>query len=237
MNSTSDTIYAYGRQKDYIFSIMKIDSSLGLIGLDTFPHSPGTRVMVERGMLDASGDSRVYFVTADNPKFSSTDLKPGLTNVMKLWRVDTKGNVIWSVLVKDSAYYMPTKTLATSDGGAVFFSMKYDWRIDTQPKTSLSIIKLDSTGNFVGLTEIEVPYQNLGIELYPNPFTDKVTISGVELREVRSATIYDVSGKVISEIEQPESLEFDTSLFLPGTYLLRVILKTGQSGAYKVVRE
>lgn len=231
----SEATYCYGLQFGAFFWC-RLDSNLQIMDLDTFTTSHGKGTLVDRGMLDAWGRDHIYFVTAEDLTTSHTDLKPGLSNKMKLWRIKKNGDVVWSVLINDSSYYLPTKTVATSDGGAVFFSMKYDWRIDPQPKTSLSIIKLDSTGNFVGLTEIEMPYQNLGINVYPNPFTNRITLSGIDTREISSATIYDVSGKVLSEIRQPESLDFDTFSFLPGTYFLQVVLNSGQSGVYKVVK-
>ncbi len=233
----SDTVFAYGGKGNKWMTLIKMDSSLEISSVDTFTTRAGISTAVDRGILSASAKNKIFFATGENPKYSPAALKVGLTNSMRLWRINSNGDRLWSVLVNDSSYYLPTKTVATSDGGAVFFSMKYDWRIEPQPKTSLSIIKLDSTGNFVGLTEIEVPYQNLGIEVFPNPFTDKITLAGVEVRKVRTVAIYDVSGKVVREIEKPESLEFDTSSFLPGTYFLQVVLKTGQSGVYKVVRE
>ncbi len=239
--SSSSSFYAYGEHFSKYLGLAQIDTNLNLIKLDTFssvnnPNTSTRSTVADIGILAAKSEREIYFATGEGAYYIPQQLQPGLMTNMKLWRVDTGGNVIWSVPVNDSSYYFPTKTVATSDGGAVFFSMKYDWRIDPQPKISLSIIKLDSTGNFVGLTEIEVPHQNLGIDVFPNPFTDRITLSGVAVREVRSATIYDVSGKVVREIAQPESLEFDTSNFMPGTYFLQVVLKNGQTGVYKVVK-
>ncbi len=241
-DDSPNSFYFYGEYFSEYLGFAKIDTNLTISIIDTFssvnnPNTSSRGTVADIGILAAKSEREIYFATGEGAYYIPQQLQPGLITNMKLWRIDTGGNVIWSVLVNDSSYYFPTKTVATSDGGAVFFSMKYDWRIDPQPKTSLSIIKLDSTGNFVGLTEIEVPYQNLGIDVFPNPFTDGVTISGVEAREVRSATIYDVNGKVVIQEEQPESLEFDTSSFVPGTYFLQVVLKSGQSGVYKVVRE
>ena len=233
-----DTIYCYGGQSNTWFAWCRLDSNLGFIALDTFSTTYGKSTLVDRGMADASAEDKVYFVTAEDPKIFTRDLKPGLTNQMRMWRIKQNGDVVWSVLVNDSAYYLPTKTVATSDGGAVFFSMKYDWRVDSLPKTSLSIIKLDSTGNFVALSEMAIPYtERLGVEIFPNPCRDHITLAGIEARDVKRVLIYNIKGEVVAQYQNPENLKIESSLLENGNYLLQIVMRNGQIGVYKLMKK
>ncbi|WP_417612473.1 T9SS type A sorting domain-containing protein [Owenweeksia hongkongensis] len=234
---SSNDIWGYGQLAVQTLALVKMDSNLNQVAIDTFSTTPGKWTKVDRGMLDASAHNKLYFVTAEDAKFTASDLQPGLMNNMKLWRVDTGGNVIWSVLVNDSSYYFPTKTVATSDGGAVFFSMKYDWRKDVAPKTDLSIIKLDSNGNFVGLHEMELPYQKpLAVSVYPNPAVDEISLAGVELRDLAAILVYTIDGILVKEVVNPQSLTISMEDVSAGTYVIHTLYKNGRQGMGKVIK-
>lgn len=234
---SAGNILGYGQLGLQTLALVKMDTNLNQIAIDTFSTIQGKSTKVDRGMLDASAVDQVYFITAEDPLFTASNLQSGLMNKMKLWRVDTGGNMIWSVLINDSSYYLPTKTVATSDGGALFFSMKYDWRIDPSPKTALSIIKLDSNGNFVALHEKEFSYQKpVNFSIYPNPVKTNFNISGIESAKTAAILIYNIDGTMLKEISNPSSTVFDVSDITPGTYLLRVLYKDGRQGMTKVVK-
>ncbi len=241
-NDSSDSFYAYGEHFLKYLGLYKIDTTLKVSAVDTFasvssPSYPISTTVAERGILDAKDERSIFFATSEGSYFLPSQLQSGLISNMKLWRVDTGGNVIWSVVVNDSSYYLPTKTVATSDGGAVFFSMKYDWRKDVAPKTDLSIIKLDSNGSFVGLHEMEIPYQKpLAVSVYPNPSVDEISLSGVELRELAAILVYTVDGVLVKEVVNPQSLTVSMDNVAAGTYVIHTLHKNGMQGIGKVIK-
>lgn len=241
-DDTSSTFYAYGEQLLKYLGVYKLNAKMEIVTLDTFasvhnPTYPLSSTIAERGILDARDEQNIFFATGEGSYFLPSQLHSGLISNMKLWRVDTGGNVIWSVLVNDSSYYLPTKTVATSDGGAVFFSMKYDWRKDVAPKTDLSIIKLDSNGNFVGLHERELPYHKpLAVSVYPNPFVDEIRLSGIEQRDLAAILVYTIDGVLVKEVVNPQSLTISMENVSAGTYVIHTLYKNGRQGMGKVTK-
>lgn len=83
----------------------------------------------------------------------------------------------------------------------------------------------------LGLNEISAKQD---IVIYPNPFTDSITISADA--KVSSMAIYDTSGKLIRDIQNPSS---SVSLRdLPsGIYLVKMVLKNGTTKTIKAVKQ
>lgn len=64
---------------------------------------------------------------------------------------------------------------------------------------------------------------DLNFNVYPNPAIDKLNING-DLSKVKSAQIYDLSGKLIKDIKNPFTNEksIDIHSLLPNTYILNI---------------
>ncbi|WP_417600112.1 T9SS type A sorting domain-containing protein [Owenweeksia hongkongensis] len=242
-DQAAPTFYAYGEYRNRYLGLFKFDTDLNRLEIDTFASVPNPSSLAQAtkafpGVLDAKDEQYIFFATGEGAYLAPIQLKAGLITNMKLWRVDTGGNEIWSVVVNDSCYYLPTRTLATNDGGVIFFSMKYDWRKDVAPKTDLSIIKLDSNGNFVGLHEMAIPYQKpLAVSAYPNPTVDEITLSGVELRDLAAILVYTIDGILVKEVVNPQSLTISMEDVSSGTYVIHTLYKNGRQGMGKVVKE
>lgn len=72
------------------------------------------------------------------------------------------------------------------------------------------------------------------IIIYPNPFTDTITISG-EL-ELKSLSVYDASGKIVKEIRSSEKT-ISLHELNSGMYMIKLIMKNGSSKVIKAVKK
>ena len=77
-------------------------------------------------------------------------------------------------------------------------------------------------GSFLAANEPEKV--DLAFEIYPNPVTEKLYVTGKNLSKVSKAAIYDVSGKLIQEINNPFNNfnSIDVSNYKTGIYILKI---------------
>jgi len=77
-------------------------------------------------------------------------------------------------------------------------------------------------GSFLAANEPEKV--ELAFEIYPNPVTEKLYVTGKNLSKVSKAAIYDVSGKLILEINNPFNNfnSIDVSNYKTGIYILKI---------------
>lgn len=83
----------------------------------------------------------------------------------------------------------------------------------------------------LGVNEIAAKHD---IIIYPNPFTDRVSISG-EI-PLESVSVYDASGKMVKEIKSSERTVSLHDL-QSGMYMIRLIMKNGTSKTIKAVKK
>ncbi|MGB0391763.1 MAG: T9SS type A sorting domain-containing protein, partial [Salibacteraceae bacterium] len=101
------------------------------------------------------------------------------------------------------------------------------WFVD---KTAKKVVRIDNEnvkkreddGAFVGMEELS----DLNISFYPNPFTSKFSISGLNSNEY-SLSIYNISGAEVYRIDQMTS-EIDLSEFQSGLYFVHIIDQQGR---------
>ncbi|MCD4746101.1 MAG: hypothetical protein K8R58_07365, partial [Bacteroidales bacterium] len=90
-------------------------------------------------------------------------------------KLNLDGSIIWQRFYKGEVNYMHYTVLATSDGGALIISTKYDWNDPIPEQRDVHILKIDSTGWYnginTGITPYETPKQIL---VYPNPVKNEV---------------------------------------------------------------
>jgi hypothetical protein len=88
------------------------------------------------------------------------------------------GSIIWQHFYKGELNYMPYKVLATSDGGALILSHKYDWNSPYPDQRDIHILKVDSNGYYSGMVNLdEVSQKPLQILVYPNPASTTLNIA------------------------------------------------------------
>lgn len=72
------------------------------------------------------------------------------------------------------------------------------------------------------------------LKIYPNPFTDVITIS--DTNEILNLKITDISGRVIKTIEKPAS-KINLSELTSGVYFMTIYQKGGKSQTQKIIKE
>jgi len=142
-------------------------------------------------------------------------------------KLNPDGSIIWQRFYKGDVNYMTYKVLATTDGGALILSGRYDWNDPVPYQRDLHILKVDSTGWYDGMTTGETQYdQPKQILVYPNPVKDKVTFvtgfyNNLEL------SIYNLQGKPVLKQKLPYMQTIDISALPKGLY---VYIITGENG-------
>jgi len=72
------------------------------------------------------------------------------------------------------------------------------------------------------------------VAIYPNPFTDVVTISGAA--QLQSVSVYDASGKMVKEIKSSEKTVSLHNLN-SGIYMIKLTMKNGTSTTIKAIKK
>ncbi len=83
----------------------------------------------------------------------------------------------------------------------------------------------------LGVNEVATKHD---LVIYPNPFTDTITIS--EDVQLQSVSVYDASGKMVKEIKSSEKIISLHSLS-SGVYLIKLTLKNGTSQTIKAIKK
>lgn len=82
------------------------------------------------------------------------------------------------------------------------------------------------------MSTTEVDGKN-AITLYPNPFTDFVTID--KANEVKAVTVFDVSGRMVKKVAKIEE-KINTSDLQTGMYVFRIEMKDGSVKTVKAIK-
>ena len=97
------------------------------------------------------------------------------------------------------------------------------------------IKKIDSDGKFSYSTaQIVKPFGKKPITVYPNPASETVNIRG--WNNVKRMQLYDVSGRLLNEW-QSATPEININNLLRGTYILKVLMKTGEILQEKIMKK
>lgn len=70
-------------------------------------------------------------------------------------------------------------------------------------------------------TSINNPESNNSISLFPNPFQNKINISG-DINLVKSLSIYSIKGELVKAINRLESSQINLKELIPGMYLMHI---------------
>ena len=113
-------------------------------------------------------------------------------------------------------------------GATLYVSVwKYDAFIDGG---EFQISAFDNTQ----LSTVEVSGKRDNIKVYPNPFSDLLTIS--DISEVRSLSVTDFSGRLIKTIEKPSS-SIHLGDLREGTYLITLKMNDGNVKTIKTIKK
>lgn len=133
-------------------------------------------------------------------------------------------NTGWAIGVKDG-----TKYIAFTDNGG------YQWAICAphNPSVEGSLQFIDNTGYILssrGIYEIYQPYTSTNkkieqkINVYPNPFTEKITISLLNGKNIHRLELIDITGKIVRTIENiyQDNYILERNNLYPGLYFLKI---------------
>jgi hypothetical protein len=152
-------------------------------------------------------------------------------------KISHDGELIWQNFYKGDVNYMPFKILATSDGGALIFSTRYDWNDPIPNQRDVHILKIDSTGYYSPITGTEeVVDQPRQILVYPNPVKDKLHFV-FGLYSDLTISIYDAAGREMISETYHRSPTLDLSGFKKGLYLYRITGARGLIEKGKIIKE
>lgn len=106
----------------------------------------------------------------------------------------------------------------------------YDWKVGNKCESARSpvTVTVDST-----LSTSEAGTKNT-VKIYPNPFSDAVTIDRPEL--IGSLNIFDASGKLVMQSVKAEQ-KLTLSHLISGTYILQILMKDGTRQSVKLIKK
>lgn len=89
---------------------------------------------------------------------------------------------------------------------------------------------------------VEPSTADLDIRFFPNPVSTVLSANVIDTKDrFLEWTVYDISGKIISSdiyAAQPNRVNFNTSSWKPGTYIMTVSERGGQLlGSYQVIKQ
>lgn len=99
------------------------------------------------------------------------------------------------------------------------------------PARSLSIDNVSYEPQTLGTSEVA---KKDPLKVYPNPFSDVITISDIE--KVKSVSVTDISGRMIRTVDDVSS-EINLSELKTGLYILNVQYKDGTKSAHKIIKK
>ncbi|MBW8523395.1 T9SS type A sorting domain-containing protein [Chryseobacterium chendengshani] len=121
-------------------------------------------------------------------------------------------------------------TIPTISGTTYYVNVGH---YDSSDNEMEDIFSINILTNTLG-TESTVSTIRSKVKIYPNPFTDVLNISSVE--NIESATITDMSGKLIKTIENPTSLIHLQDL-RSGVYILSLWMKDHKRQTIKIIKK
>lgn len=196
--------------------------------------SPDTNYYYHKDCVDFVSDSVIYLAATHNftiPPYLYPEPRWIFMNKLK-----TDGSIIWQRFYKGEVNYMPYKVLATSDGGALILSHKYDWNNPVPDQRDIHILKVDSTGWYDGLVNVGDDGRPLQILVYPNPVRDRVHFESGLYNDLH-LQLFDINGKLMAEHPLHDCLTLDMSGYKPGVYVYVISSEKGFLEKGKLVKE
>lgn len=211
--------------EDYFraLSVYSFNRDKNLVRRDTFFISR-KQVAVHNDNYTQGTGGNIYFACTVDPEVYESALKPGMFRRLEVHSIDTNGTRNWKKIILDSNYRYVSQITASSDGGVFLFSLLYDPSLYPYLKSQLSIIKLDSLGNIVNLDYKPFSLSRGSIDVFPNPTSDYIEISGIPQDEqMLKYTLYNINGQIVKNgVLDQYNKRIDVSQIPKGTYALQV---------------
>ncbi|WP_307446332.1 MULTISPECIES: T9SS type A sorting domain-containing protein [Chryseobacterium] len=170
-----------------------------------------------------TGNGNAFTVSVNMPAGSNFDPQIGVYT-------GTCGNLVCEGTV-DNAFEGGTETITfTTTAGTVYYVNVGDYSGFTDNLEGAFTINI--TNNNLGTSETVKSKNDL--QIYPNPFTESFHISNAD--KVLSASISDMSGKLVKTISNPGTAIHDGEL-ISGMYVVTLELKDGSKQTLKIIKK
>lgn len=207
-------------------AILIVDNTGYVENMYTYNASPDTNSGNINKSLDVYND-KFFLAAAHN--FYVTSGYPFVQQQQWIWimRIHSDFSVQWQHFYKGDVNYMPYKILATSAGGALVLSTKYDWNDSIPYQRDVHILKIDSTGYYEPITGTSEELEQIRkqILVYPNPVTSEINFV-LGLYSDLHLMIYNTIGELMISDFLLTSKTIDVSELPAGVY---VYLITGKN--------
>lgn len=218
------TIGAYQNNSTY-FNYFTTNEDMVIKSAKVYANGAGIRpiaiVAQGTGTVVASGD---YFIPDGESRVQLDLLAPGggayglriVSGDPQLWRDGVGSNPVFPYALGSLG------TITGSNAGSSnYYYYFYDWEVATPaswcegPRTPVEVL--------VGPTGVAANEQADGLRIFPNPATDKVSISGPLPEGVTTVEFLDVAGRIcLNAPISPTGATVDVSVLAPGAYTLQL---------------
>lgn len=196
---------------------IKVSSNGEILKHNFYSTHPDTRTYYSYNSIDHNQDHLFIGVTFNWREEMLFPYYPQ-QEWIQINKTDQDGNLLWQRFYKGEVSYFVTGVVATSDGGALILSQKYDWFDSSVDNLDLHILKVDSTGWYEGMpVNINDPDAPKQILVYPNPVYDHVTFELGMYRDL-DLKVYNQKGQVVFERKLAHSQTIKLAALPSGIY-------------------
>lgn len=175
---------------------------------------------ISQGLDFITPDS--LFILADNHIIS---FWPAEYTHLLLYLYSNTMHPYYTRYIGGDAYYRPSIILATSDGGCLITSQRYDYQVN-QYEDDVTVLKLGRDGLLTGLDGQgrQVLFKSV---LYPNPVRDRLTIETLD--PGGEISIFTTGGQLVAKQSlQGRHTSLNVSKLPSGSYPYTLNYKTGK---------
>ena len=199
-----------------------INSSVNIAELDGVNNDWFSQIKVENNDgIDLSSGDRGFSIKVKGPRTSTLTIKVESGGTEHAVTADYSTPNEWQELLFDFTSFNSTNNTKI----ALFFDIQTNF--DETEDPNLNIFQIDDFvfGEYTTLNTRE--FDIAGLTIYPNPTNDVLNISTLN-QIISSVEIYDMTGKnVISEKSQSLAFKIDTSILVPGVYIIKMNTQNG----------
>lgn len=199
-----------------------INSSVNIAELDGVNNDWFSQIkVVNNDGIDLSSGDRGFSIKVKGPRTSTLTIKVESGGTEHAVTADYTTPNEWQELLFDFTSFNSTNNTKI----ALFFDIQTNF--DETEDPNLNIFQIDDFvfGEYTTLNTRE--FDIAGLTIYPNPTNDVLNISTLN-QIISLVEIYDMTGKnVISEKSQSLAFKIDTSILVPGVYIIKMNTQNG----------
>ncbi len=236
-----NTLYSKSSANDREIGVFIVDTLFNLKKFVQFGYSTDTLDMpvYRRNGIDFTDQNNIFCVSVINhPTYFAPTPKEEITSIM-ISVLDSNLNIKNQTFYGGDDRYLPYDIKATSDGGCIIISGKYEL-YSGNDYAYIHLLKVNENGELsppISNEEINNSTMKLAF-IYPNPSKDFINVRyGAHLKNV-SIEIFDISGKKIfvKNLENPIS-KIDIQNFKIGSYVYHILNDNKIIEKGKIIKE